>query len=115
MKRSRRDVDDRGVRDPAAAGPGDSMRIEDRFFVDALPEGRALELTGREAVHAVGSRRLRPGDAVTLFDGSGWDVTAAIVEAGSKRIVLEERVARLCRTSACRARRVCDRAPKRLP
>lgn len=57
----------------------------------ALPgQGDRPELSGAEAAHAAGSRRARPGDTVTLFDGSGYDLNALVVEAGRGRLVLRE-------------------------
>ena len=62
-----------------------------RFHVPALPaEGESIEFTGSEALHAAGSRRARPGDRLTLFDGSGWEVEAGVVELSRGGIVLEE-------------------------
>lgn len=52
-----------------------------RFFVDSLPPvDEVFELPRAEAAHAAGSRRLVEGDSVTLFDGSGWDVIAEIID-----------------------------------
>jgi len=62
----------------------------DRFFIDSLPLGEGVfELSGTEAAHAAGSRRLREGDSITLFDGSGWDLIARIVKASPKSLTLE--------------------------
>jgi 16S rRNA (uracil1498-N3)-methyltransferase len=49
------------------------------FFVDPsqIAEGRAL-LEGPEARHARTVLRLRPGDAVRLVDGSGWEYAAQV-------------------------------------
>jgi 16S rRNA (uracil1498-N3)-methyltransferase len=62
-----------------------------RFYIESLgAAGGRLELAGREVAHVSGSRRARIGDTVTLFDGSGWDVNAEIVEAGRGCLVLSE-------------------------
>jgi len=47
-----------------------------RFYVDTrLAEGARVELAGAAAHHVLRVLRLREGDAITLFDGSGgeWD------------------------------------------
>ncbi|MHC4713209.1 MAG: RsmE family RNA methyltransferase [Planctomycetota bacterium] len=60
-----------------------------RYFVNALPgDGEEITLRGAEARHAGSSRRARPGDTVTLFDGSGLDVAAQVVEATKGALVL---------------------------
>jgi 16S rRNA (uracil1498-N3)-methyltransferase len=65
------------------------LREENRFFMEELPlSDGEFELTGDEAAHMAGSRRMRSGDAVTLFDGSGWDVNATVVEGSARRVTL---------------------------
>ncbi len=54
------------------------------FFVDALPApGERWMLSRDEAKHAMGSKRLGPGDAVVLFDGAGRIARASL---GSERL-----------------------------
>ena len=49
------------------------------FHVPHLPEpGDIAALDKREAKHALGARRLEPGDEVALFDGAGVSATATI-------------------------------------
>jgi 16S rRNA (uracil1498-N3)-methyltransferase len=79
----------RGERSGTDRGPVEQEGA-DRFFIDSLPVGEGVfELSGAEAAHAAGSRRMRTGDSITLFDGSGWDLIARIVEASPKLVALE--------------------------
>lgn len=49
------------------------------FHVPHLPEaGDVAALDKKEAKHALGARRLEPGDEVVLFDGAGVSATATI-------------------------------------
>ncbi len=49
------------------------------FHVQHLPApGGAVALDKKEAKHALGARRLEPGDGVVLFDGRGVSATATI-------------------------------------
>ncbi len=75
---------------PSRGGDGiTDGRIEERFYMERLPEGEGpFELTGPEAAHLAGARRLAVGDVVTLFDGSGWDVIAEVAEAGRRSVTL---------------------------
>jgi 16S rRNA (uracil1498-N3)-methyltransferase len=55
------------------------------IHADPLPSaGEGLVLDADEARHAAGSRRLGPGDVVTLFDGRGA-IARATLEAGETR------------------------------
>ena len=58
-----------------------------RFFTAPIDGDRAL-ITGEDASHITRSLRLRPGEAVTLCDGSGFDYRARILETGDP-VVLE--------------------------
>jgi len=56
------------------------------IHVQTLPHagGGTVDISAEEARHAAGSRRLRSGDAVTLFDGQGTVAAATLaVGAGS--------------------------------
>jgi 16S rRNA (uracil1498-N3)-methyltransferase len=54
------------------------------FLVESVPEpGAEVRLDREEARHALGSRRLEAGDAVTLFDGRGR-IGQANIEARAK-------------------------------
>jgi 16S rRNA (uracil1498-N3)-methyltransferase len=50
------------------------------FLVDALPAGRRVVLDGDEARHAATVRRMRPGERLTLADGTG-SAADCVVEA----------------------------------
>jgi len=59
-----------------------------RFYLSSLTTRRAV-LTGPEAAHAFGSRRLRVGDGVVLFDGRGREATGRILVADRRRVEIE--------------------------
>ncbi len=63
-----------------------------RFFVDHPVEGRYAVLIGAEAHHLTNVMRARPGDCVTLFDGTGVEFTAevAAVRRGQVDLVIHE-------------------------
>lgn len=62
------------------------MSTHRRFHLAAPPAGETARLEDEEAFHAFAVFRVRPGDAVTLFDGSGVEY-AGVVEKASKREV----------------------------
>src|SRR5262245_13755621 len=65
--------------------------MAERFYVNrALGPGR-VELEGPEAHHLATVCRLRPGDAVYLFNGDGREYPAEVVEAGRRRVALDVR------------------------
>ena len=54
-----------------------------RFFIELLPEpGPAVPVIDDEAHHMLNVVRLRPGEEVVLFDGSGREATAACCVRG---------------------------------
>lgn len=64
------------------------------LFAEAIPSaGVAHWLSRDEARHATGSRRMRAGDAVTLFDGCGAVAHAALGHARRDDGALEVRIA----------------------
>lgn len=72
-----------------------------RFFRSLLSPG-PVELDPAEATHAAGARRLRPGDAVILFDGRGGQALATLKEVGSRRVIADVAdIQTLPRCSAC--------------
>jgi 16S rRNA (uracil1498-N3)-methyltransferase len=71
--------------------------MADRYFVERVQADRAL-LTGPEAHHLLHVLRARPGDEVTLLDGTGWEYMARL-----------ERVSRSEATLAVLSRREIDR------
>src|SRR5260370_42010036 len=61
--------------------------MADRFYVNcALAPGR-VEVTGPEARHLAVVCRLRPGDAVRLFNGDGREYPAVVREVGKRAVV----------------------------
>lgn len=61
-----------------------------RVFAAAIPQaGEALEVTGEEAAHASGAKRLREGDAVGAFDGRGTVAACVVRRAARSTLVLE--------------------------
>lgn len=51
-----------------------------RFFVDSLPEGGLYHLEGEAGRHGAKVLRLRPGESVTLCDGTGTDCLCTVAE-----------------------------------
>jgi 16S rRNA (uracil1498-N3)-methyltransferase len=61
-----------------------------RFFVDPVSAGqRQIAIPGPEAGHIRRVLRLKPGERVTLVDGSGWEYTAVIRSTAGKAVDLE--------------------------
>lgn len=61
-------------------------RSSPRLFVDRPLDSDSVILEGPEAHHALGVLRLKIGDAAVLFDGSGREAPAEIVEIARRRI-----------------------------
>jgi 16S rRNA (uracil1498-N3)-methyltransferase len=59
-----------------------------RFLVRDLAPGAEVELPPTEARHAIRSRRLRAGDAVTLFDGRGRSCPGEIIRVDGARVAV---------------------------
>ncbi|GGY66784.1 16S rRNA (uracil(1498)-N(3))-methyltransferase [Pseudoduganella albidiflava] len=60
-----------------------------RFYIDApLATGQLLDLPA-EVAHHIHVVRLAPGDALTLFNGTGGQYEAELVEVGKKRATAE--------------------------
>jgi 16S rRNA (uracil1498-N3)-methyltransferase len=63
--------------------------MADRYFVDQpLGPGR-VEVDGPEAHHLATVCRLRPGDAVRLFNGDGREYSAVVLEVARRSVALE--------------------------
>ena len=61
-----------------------------QFFVPALPEGAArVAVVGEEHRHLARAARVRPGETVWLFDGSGRRALARVAAVGEERTELE--------------------------
>lgn len=52
-----------------------------RFFVPPI-EGERVRISGEDAAHITKSLRLKPGEEITLCDGSGMDYAGRIVSVG---------------------------------
>jgi 16S rRNA (uracil1498-N3)-methyltransferase len=63
--------------------------MSERYFVEPPIQGPSIVLTGDEARHLAAVMRAQPGDAVTLFDGSGAEFTARIARIGKRDTELE--------------------------
>ncbi len=60
------------------------------FFIDpSLVAGPEVSLTGSEAHHIKNVLRLKPGDGLKLFDGTGFEYEAAIVRVSAKKVTVE--------------------------
>ena len=65
------------------------------FYTESVPEpGGQIELDGKEAWHALGVKRLQPGDAVRIMDGRGA-VAEAVVDSVNGRQSAMLRVVRI--------------------
>lgn len=61
-----------------------------RFFCPlALTVGAQVELPAHVAQHAVKALRLRRGDSLTVFDGTGGEYDARIIEVARSRVLVE--------------------------
>lgn len=66
---------------------------EPLFFINALPAaGETVVLTGEEAQHATGARRLRAGDTLWLFDGQGVLARTALLALDKRGRSVELRI-----------------------
>ena len=65
--------------------------MADRFYVNCPLAPGPVRLEGPEAHHLAVVCRLRPGDAVCLFNGDGREYPAEVREAGKRAVTLEVR------------------------
>ena len=63
--------------------------MSERFYVNLPLTPGPVILDGAEARHLASACRLRPGDAVCLFNGDGREYPARVVEAGRREVRLE--------------------------
>jgi 16S rRNA (uracil1498-N3)-methyltransferase len=63
--------------------------MSERFYVSSELAPGAVVLQGPEAHHLAAVCRVRPGDAVYLFNGDGRQFPARVVEVGKKSVTLE--------------------------
>lgn len=66
------------------------MHIPRFYYAPPLQASNELQLPAAAAHHASRVLRLRAGDTVQVFDGTGLELTGAIREIGSKRVVVEK-------------------------
>lgn len=71
------------------------MRLNRVYTPLPLQPGATAGLAGQAASHAMRVLRLRAGDALTLFNGDGWDYPGTITGTGGSRleVALLDRVA----------------------
>jgi 16S rRNA (uracil1498-N3)-methyltransferase len=65
--------------------------MADRFYVNCPLAPGPIEIAGPEAHHLAVVCRLRPGDAVCLFNGDGREYPAQVREVSRRGVVLEVR------------------------
>jgi 16S rRNA (uracil1498-N3)-methyltransferase len=63
--------------------------MTDRYFVESPIQDSPARLEGGEAHHLAHVMRAKPGDEVTLFDGSGAEFSARVTRVGRAEIELE--------------------------
>ncbi|MEW6357321.1 MAG: 16S rRNA (uracil(1498)-N(3))-methyltransferase [Planctomycetota bacterium] len=59
-----------------------------RAYVPELAQSGEMEITGDEAHHITRVKRLGVGDRIVVFDGSGREAEAAIVEVAADQVVV---------------------------
>ncbi|MBN1488854.1 MAG: 16S rRNA (uracil(1498)-N(3))-methyltransferase [Phycisphaerae bacterium] len=82
-----------------------------RLYHPDLEPGR-VRLNAGEARHAAGSRRLRPGDTLTLFDGRGNEADAELIEVTAGQAIAHVGEIRLIPRSATRSLTIAVSPPK---
>ena len=65
--------------------------MADRFYVNCPLAPGPVEVGGPEAHHLAVVCRIRPGDAVCLFNGDGRQYPAEVREVGRRVVMLEVR------------------------
>jgi 16S rRNA (uracil1498-N3)-methyltransferase len=65
--------------------------MAERFYLNQPLRPGPVELEGAEAHHLATVCRLRPGDAVRLFNGDGNEYAAVVRETARRRVALEVR------------------------
>ena len=63
--------------------------MADRYFIDTALSRGVVELDGPEAHHLAVVCRVRPEDAVCLFNGDGREYRARVVEVAKRHVTLE--------------------------
>jgi 16S rRNA (uracil1498-N3)-methyltransferase len=62
--------------------------MADRYYVDSALAPGQVELSGPEAHHLATVCRLRPGDAICLFNGDGREYAAEVVAVGRRHVTV---------------------------
>jgi 16S rRNA (uracil1498-N3)-methyltransferase len=62
--------------------------MSERFFVDAIGSNEKVTLSGEEAHHLARVRRIRRGERVLLFDGSGIEAAAVVSDIAKDMVSL---------------------------
>src|SRR3954454_6776548 len=62
--------------------------MSERYYINLPLHPGPVELTGPEAHHLATVCRLRPGDAVCLFNGDGREYPAEVTEVGRRSVAL---------------------------
>ena len=65
--------------------------MADRFYINCPLAPGMVVIEGAEAHHLSAVCRLRPGDAVHLFNGDGREYSAEVSEVGKRNVMLEVR------------------------
>jgi 16S rRNA (uracil1498-N3)-methyltransferase len=68
--------------------------MAERFYVPEIGSSDTVVLTGDEAHHLSRVRRIRHGDHVSVFDGSGFESDAVVREIGRSEVTLSIEVRR---------------------
>lgn len=63
--------------------------MAERFYIEHAPIGTTIELEKDEAHHLLHVRRVRAGDEVVLFDGSGTDFFGRVANVAKSKVVIE--------------------------
>jgi 16S rRNA (uracil1498-N3)-methyltransferase len=88
--KSRRPFAGGGSHSPPAHRGGIVPRMSKRFYLNCpLAEGGTAVLTGPEVHHLARVCRVRPGDAVSLFNGDGLEYAARVVAIERRQVILD--------------------------
>lgn len=77
------------------------MRIPNIYTDTTLQENQTLELDASAAQHLVKVLRMKEGDAVRLFDGSGAFYPATLIQTAKKSVLVKTALKELANTASC--------------
>ena len=63
--------------------------MSERYFIPAIGRDPLVRLTGTEAHHLGHVCRAKPGDAIQLFDGSGYEFEGVVREVHRREVMVE--------------------------